>query len=631
MDIKGKFSKKIESLKTKIYSKNSNLHTKDRSDIHARSHDVADHWKDDEVKEIVKKNKPNLLKSTMFRKLFFGAIGFFLLAVLFGVFMFFGGSNTVSADNIDITVLGNAFANGGEELPLQIQISNRNNVSLEFADLIVEYQQGAGLGEDIKRERLGIGDISAGSIKKELFNITLFGQQGSTRDIKITLEYRVKGSNAIFVKEKVYTVNISSAPINLLVTGPGTSGSNQNLEFEIKTSLNTGESAENMMIVVEYPRGFDFKSADPEPSFGDNIWLLGDITSGTEKTIKVNGTIVAQSGEQRAFNVYAGQQNPEDERNIGVQFNSQSYLVSVQKPFLETKFTVNGKSESEVSIVSGAQVRGSINWKNTLSSRLTDVEITAELSGDIVNFSTVGTDGFFESSTNKIIWNKQLNPDLAEIEPGESGDLEFEFGTLSGSSTNSEATINLSIRGRQSSLGNAFEDIKNYDRKIIKVVTDLQVAAKVLYRSGSFLNNGPLPPTPDEPTTYTVVWSVANSSNKVVGAEIRATLPVYVKWLNNFQPKNQSVIYNESTREIVWNIGTINEGTGTTGPSKELEFQVEFTPSTSQINQTVPLVTGLRLKGKDAFTNFDINKTIATITHRLNLDLNYNPLNDKVQ
>src|SRR5690606_33301324 len=117
--------------------------------------------------------------------------------------------------------------------------------------------------ESIYRERIAVGDAPAGSVIRKLLNVQIFGQQGSTRDISITLEYRVPGSNAIFFKQKVYTINISSAPVNLLVTGPENSGSNQNLSFSIKTSLNTPESVRGMMVTVDYPRGFDFSGATP--------------------------------------------------------------------------------------------------------------------------------------------------------------------------------------------------------------------------------------------------------------------------------------------------------------------------------------------------------------------------------
>ena len=43
-------------------------------------------------------------------------------ALAFAGFMFYRGTRTISTENVDITVLGNSFTNGGEELPIEIQI-----------------------------------------------------------------------------------------------------------------------------------------------------------------------------------------------------------------------------------------------------------------------------------------------------------------------------------------------------------------------------------------------------------------------------------------------------------------------------------------------------------------------------
>lgn len=624
-------SKKIEELKNKIYSKTETLKKKARTHIHEDVKDVPSAWKDEEGPTATpKKKKRNLLQSSMFRKLFFGALTFFVLSIGFGVYMFFGGSNTVSADNIDITVLGNAFANGGEELPLQIQITNRNNVPLEYTDLLIEYQRGAGLGEDIHRERIGVGTISAGAVIKQLLNVTLFGQQGTTRDIAITLEYRVPGSNAIFVKQKAYTVNISSAPVSLLVTGPENSGSNQNLSFTIRTNLNTPEPVENMMVVVEYPRGFDFKSATPAPTYGDNIWVLGDLAPGNEKEIKIDGVIVAQPTEQRAFNVYVGQQKDVNEREMGVQFNSQSYVVAIQKPLLDTKITVNGNDAAEVVVGAPANIQGKIEWRNTTGQRLTDVEIVAELEGPLINFSSVTTAGFFESATNKIIWNRQNLPAFADIKPGQSGTLVFGFQTLPPTNGSSSA-INLSMKVRDPEHVNSFLDIKNFDRQVLRVATNLQMVGHALYHSGVFQNTGPLPPTPGQPTTYTISWSLANSLNDISGAEVRAKLPIYVDYVGSTSPGSESVTYNQTTKEIVWNIGTIKKGTGSNLPPKTLQFQVRLNPSATQIGTSPFLVQNITYKGTDVASNALLTGNIPNITTTLVNDLNYNYQHDKVE
>jgi len=630
MEKEPKFSKKIEELKNKIYSKKANLKPKARSVLDERPHEVSDTFKDDEIKKIIKKPSKSLLQSTMFRKLFFGSVLFFFVSVVFGAYMFFGESNTVSADNIEISVLGNAFASGGEILPLQINLINKNSVKLEYSDLLISYQQGAGEGEDMFRKRIGIGEVPAGDTVKELVEVTLFGQQGTTRDVNITLEYRVPGSNAIFVKEKSYTVNISSAPVNLSVSGPESSGSNQNISFSVKAGLNTKEAVKNMMIVAEYPRGFDFKSATPAPTFGDNIWVLGDLNPGVEKEIKVNGVIVAQSGEQRAFNVYIGQQKDINERGMGVQFNSQSYVVAIQKPLLDTRLTLNGNRDPEVTITSGSSVKGEIEWKNTTNDKLTDVEIVAEIKGTIVNFSSIDSSGFYESATNKIIWNRQNFEQFGEIKPGESGKLSFQFSTIPPTSS-SEATVDISLKARNPANVNEFLDIKNFDRKVIKVATKMQIVGEALYYSGAFPNTGPLPPTPGESTTYTISWSLVNSLNDVSGAEVRAKLPIYVDYVGTTSPRSENVNYNATTKEVVWNVGNVKKGTGTTLPVKELQFQVKFNPSSVHVGEVMELVESIKYKGVDTVNNAQINGSYGDIKTLLNGDLNYNPQNDKVQ
>ena len=64
--------------------------------------------------------------------------------------------------------------------------------------------------ESLKRDRVTVGTVPAGGKTEQLVNLILFGQQGTTRDINITLEYRVSGSSSIFIKPELYVVNISS-------------------------------------------------------------------------------------------------------------------------------------------------------------------------------------------------------------------------------------------------------------------------------------------------------------------------------------------------------------------------------------------------------------------------------------
>lgn len=430
-------------------------------------------------------------------------------------------------------------------------------------------------------------------------------------------------------------VNISSAPINLLVEGPDVTSTNQEISFDIITSLNTENVSEDMMVVVDYPPGFDFESATPRPTFSDNIWSLGDLSPGAEKKITVNGVVVAESGEERAFNVFVGRADPEDEQRIGTQFNSQNYIVAIEKPFLDIGLTVNGSGGPESVAFADRVTEGNIRFTNNLDTKITDVEIIAEFSGNVFDIDAISPrEGFLDTNTQSVIWNKQTKNSLGTIDPGDTEELVFNFSPLPFSETNienPEININLSIRGRQPSLGNSFQNIDNVVKKKVKFGTNFQMTGHALHNSGPIQNSGPLPPTPGQPTTYTIVWSLANTTSDVVNARAKATLPLFVDWTGNVSPASQDVTYNSATREVVWNIGNVNAGVGNTSAPRQVNFQVRLNPSGSQSGSVVNLISGANLTGKDAFTDVDINKNIQPVNTRLNRDSNYNPQYDSVQ
>ncbi len=625
----------IERLREKIYSpKTKSPSDKPRGNIIETHHPVADAWQK-EPPHVPRTKKKSLLGNTMFRKFFIGTILFFLFSIGFGVFMFFGGRNTVSADNIDLNILGNAFVSGGEELPLKIELVNRNNVSLEFSDLILQYQQGSGAGEELRSDRVTVGTIPAGGKVDKLVTLTLFGQQGTTRDVNITLEYRVKGSSAIFVKEKLYVVNISSTPVNLTVDGPVVTNTNQDLSWSVTTSLNTETAVSGMMLVVNYPPGFDFKSATPEPTFSNNIWDLGDLSKGAEKTITINGVLAADSGEERAFNIYTGTKDPNDEQRIGTQFNSEDYIIAIEKPFLDIAFDVNGNRAPETVGYPGQTAHANILVKNNYDTKITDVEITAKFSGNA--FDPEGIDlsgGFYDPLRQEITWNSETNDDLASIDPGESKELDFDFKpiTLSDSNIlNPSVDIALSVRGRQPSQGNQFTKIDNLVKKKVKFGSALQITGNALYVSGPIQNAGPLPPVPGSTTTYTVVWNVVNTSSRMTNVKVRAALPLYVDWTDKTSPTNQNVTYNPSNREVVWDAGTIDPYVGLSSSPKQVYFQVRLNTSGSQSGTIPKILLDSVITGKDSFTGQDVSRSTGPVTTRLNLDSNYNSGNDTVQ
>ncbi|MBI3888427.1 hypothetical protein HY311_01390 [Candidatus Nomurabacteria bacterium] len=615
---------RLEELKERLFSSNYKTKIEHRDEYsRLRRDEVSDSWGD--------KQKPEpdtednfFMKTSRFKKFFIFSIVFFGLTCLYAAYVFFAGGNTVSNNNIDISILGNNFTAGGEELPLIVGITNKNSSPLELADLIMEYPKGtsADLSTDTQTSRTSLGVIPAGAVRNENLKVTLFGEQGSVRPIKFTLEYRVAGSNAIFVKEKDYQVNISSTPINLSVDGPLTISPNQNITLNIKETLNATKPAPKILMKLIYPVGFQFISAVPAPSSGNNVWNLGDLAPGSEHDISISGKMVdVFDGEQKTFNISTGTQSDSDKSSIAVVFNSAMQTITVKKPFVEANIYINGISSSTYATDSKTPVDIEIRYVNNLDTTVNDLQIQAKVSGNALNRQSITAQrGFYDSGTDTITWDKNYQNQFKEVNPGDSGSVSFSVSPLSlfsaAGGVLSSPLINVGVNVSGSSVG----QLTNSASAVIRVISDVGFSAKALYYSGPFTNTGPIPAKVGKKTSYTIVWNLSNTANSISKAQVNSTLPPWIDFVGAISPPGENLTYNASTREIVWNADRIQRGAGITGAAKTVSFQVSFTPSLSQVGTAPTIINDAVLTGHDDFANVDVRVNKAGLTTKLDGD-----------
>jgi hypothetical protein len=503
-------------------------------------------------------------------------------------------------------------------------------VALEYTDLVLEYPKGsqAGAAADYNRLRRSISEVDSGQTKIEDFRITLLGEQGSTPEIKATLEYRVKGSNAIFVKEQRHKVTLSSAPLTVSFEAQKEIVSGQDIEVKVKIVPSATRVLKNMRLKVSYPPGFQWKSADPATALGNNTWDLGDISPGMTKTISIRGSILGQEGEDRTFNAFVGESDASDPSKLAVVFSSLSHTISISRPFISARLLVNNVDQEKYSVYSGKSVRGKIAWSNNLPTRIDDVQIRAEITGNALDLKSIApSEGFYNSLENTIIWDQNTNKEFASVEPGDSGAVEFDFSPLSlmqGANTfiaDPQIQIKVSIKAKQPAEGNVFREITNFTEKIVKINSELGLSGKTLYSIGAFANSGPVPPKVGEETTYTIVWTVTNSANNITGAEVRAKLaPFGVRFTGKTSPSTANITYNEATKEVVWKIGLVPKGTGFGKDPLEASFQVALLPSSSQIGSVPLLVGDSFLTGLDVFTEATLESKRSGLSTRISSD-----------
>ncbi|MFT5359597.1 MAG: hypothetical protein ACI88L_000055 [Candidatus Paceibacteria bacterium] len=578
-------------------------------------------WGSSSVKKYVPKKKRSIVKT-----IFVLSIVFFSFSILFLVFQLLSGNGKVSTKNIDIQVLGNTFTAGGEELPLQIQITNRNSVPLEYSDLLVNYPDGAG---DAVRERVSLGTIKAGETVVEARDVVLFGQQGSLQEIQTTIEYRIKGSNAIFFKDFSHFVTLNSAPIDLTIDAHNGVISGQKTTFTVKIRANNSVVNKDVGIKIDYPTGFRFEESDIDPVFGDSVWHLGDLGSGVEKEITFSGVLFGEEGEQRAFRFFVGPYTNFSSSDLSQVYSSYIHTATISRPFIGTQILIAGVDDETVSVKSGETIPVVIKWSNNLPTRIDDVVLEISLEGEILNESSIEVSGgFYDSNTKTIRWDKTNYGSFASVQPGSRSNINFSFSSLplyqgGDLAEDEEIKLSVSISGKKPTEGRSLETIKNSIQKTIQINSDLFITADGFFRSGPFNNRGTVPPVVGQETEYTIIWSVTNSANAASGAKAKTTLPNYVEYKNQVSPVTESVSYDPATREVTWNIGTINRGAGLTRLGKEVSFLVGLTPSISQIGSGPLLTSDTQILARDLFTGTSLESVVGPVSIRITNDQGY--------
>jgi uncharacterized repeat protein (TIGR01451 family) len=635
---------RIERMNKNLYSrKSSGIPIDERAPISREEYIVKEEW-DHPAPEISPEGEfviPHK-KGNLFKKIMIGALIFFFLSSGIALFMFFGGFNVISSQNVDISIVGPVSVQGGEELDLQINIQNKNNTDLETATLIVEYPSGTRSAEnittDFPRYRESLGTILAGKTTSRTVGALLFGEENTTKDIKISVEYQVRNSTAVFTKEKKYSVALGTSPVSIKVDSLKEVDANQETTFNITLTSNSNTTLQNILLVAEYPAGFTFTSASPAPTFDSMIWDVGQMEPGQKKVFAVKGRVEGQDGEERVLHWNVGIKSIDNPKLLQTTFVSFLNSVFIKRPFIGVNLSLDGSTNRELVVSRGRTIKGDIQWKNNLPTKIIDAEIQVKINGTILNRDTIRaySGGFYRSIDNTIIWTEDDNEKLFEINPGDNGLVSFSFDTFDLSRTeyaaltNQEVAISIDVKGKRVGENNVPETVTSSVVRKVKIASNLALTPRIVHSIGPFTNTGPVPPKVETPTTYTITWTLTNASNNVNNVRATAILPQYVRWLGQVSPATEKVTFNPEKNEILWQAGSIAAKTGYVTAPKQVSFQIEFLPSLGQVETTPELQGAVQVSGLDTFTNTTLQNSSGTITTKLIGDPKYGENTERV-
>lgn len=611
------------------------------------------------------------------------AVAFFVIAVAFFLYFFTigGGANPASPSSIDISITGPPAIAGGEVSELQVAIVNRNRVALELADLVVTFPPGTrsptDFATDYPSARIPLGTIEPGGKRQGTIAAVFAGAGATQSDVKVELEYRVSGSNAVFVAERDYAIVFRSSPLVISIDGNTETVSGQPVQFTATVASNASVPQKDVVLRVDYPFGFTFSSAIPAATI-PNTWYLGDFAPGETKTVQISGAVRGEPGDARVFRLSAGTRKSRESTTIDTKLVDNSHPIRISQSFLGLSIGINSTGQSAPSsdpfttvlptqttavVGPGESVAVTISYVNNLSSPINDAIIVARLSGVPIDGTQVRTtDGFYRSSDGVVLWDKTTTQGkLSTIPAGARGVLTFTFKAPEGATVGGNAFVDISVNAAGKRLGenDVPQSLQSAVVKKVQIASGVQLMAYGLYHTNPFVQyrEGPMPPKAQIETTYAILFSITNTTSRITSAKLTATLPPYVRWLLQHAPASFNLYVDgklvrnnqfqspppgdpcHGAGSVCWSIGEIEPGTGIGGTEPlQAALLIGFTPSASQIGQVPILAQDIVLTGTDSATgkliycgNETDQCTAKDITTNLQGDAGFNPAHSTVQ
>lgn len=551
--------------------------------------------------------KKNLKHPTFFKKFFIFSFLALIASLIFAYIYISSGGNLVTNKKIDLEVLGNSFVSGGEKANFDIIILNKNSVNLELASLLIKYDKGVGTKIPAS-DRIQIGTILPGETKRLPYVLPVIGQEGDIKDIVFDLEYRIAGSNALFVKTTTNQITLRSSVLGIGIDASSVSSPNQPFTLKVSLSPNGSETLKNIALKVEYPTGFTFRNATPGTFSSNNIWYLGDITSATPQTISITGDINGFNDEERVFRFYAGEFD-KNNNDISPVYVSKIHSVVLNKPFLSAK--INEDSQV-IPIQPNQSVPVTIVWQNNTEQVIRDIEITASLNGAAYDKEKIDpkNGGEFYDDRGIIIWDNRTNDGLSLANSGESGSVSFTFIPKSPNlitSPNKEVSVTVSIKGTPIDSISEIKEITSIDSKTYKLGTTASIDQSVVYSRGPIKNIGTLQPKIGTPSSYSVLWILSNTESTVSGTQVKAVLNKNFEWLGETSPNSENVSYNPSSREIIWNVGDLSKNPSPT-IRRQVYLKIGLTAKQAQFGEVPTILDRTVLTGTDTVNGSQINQ-----------------------
>jgi len=553
-----------------------------------------------------------------------------IIVIIVAVVAIIWGRGSFSLAKIDLSIEASGDIASGEEITITVFYKNNNRVNLNDTYLIINYPVGTFSvdGEEIFQEQIFLDTIFRKSGDSKEFKIRFIGEKEDIKNITAKLNFKPQNINSRFEKETSFRAEINEVLIKINIEGSEKIISGEDVSYLVGYENKTDKDINNLEIRLEYSDDFELEDAEPKSDDEDyKIWKIGTLKSDEKKEIKFRGTLTGEEGESKILRVVAGKV----ENGVFLQYSKSEHNTQIASSPLLLLLEVRGFDE-DCSVDAGKWLDYKIKFRNNTDVALEELILKAYFKDDIFDFKTVdlGGVGSFNSRENVITWAGGEVSALKLLDTNQSGDVSFSVQIKESMpifnlrDKNFLARITVDLETLTIPDQFSIKELRVEKKIICKINTELDLRTKVYYyeSNSGIINTGPIPPKVDQLTNYTVHWQIFNTSNDLENIKVETVLPQGTIWSDHYinNAEGSEVYYNERTKEMVWDIGSVPAGTGIVNSLYELIFQIGIVPSINQINTSPILLNQCFTEGKDIFTNKILSDFTREVTTHLRDD-----------
>jgi len=508
-----------------------------------------------------------------------------------------------SKEVLKLEIFGPEKITAGEEFEYTVKYKNNGNFRLEDVSFVFQFPEQSLPSDEEYQKSLRVmkklDDIYPGEEKVFHFRARLFGLKDSVHTAYATVNFRPKDLKASYQAQTSFSTVIENVPITFQFDLPDKVMAEKPFAFSLNYFSSIDYPLMDIRIKVNYPQNFQFIESHPK-SIENNEWVVPVLNRAEGGRITVKGSLTGEVGEAKPFKATLGFWR--ENKFIALKEISRFTVLSQASIYITQLINNSPQYVAHP----GDLLHYEIFFRNIGDEPLENLSLLVRLEGEPFDLDTLKVySGSFNPGDNFIIWDKRDIDELGFLDVNQEGKVEFWVELKDEWTLTTDRGFNQIIKTKVT-VGQVKEEFIN------KVSSKLEVDSQISFEDQVYFeNSGPYPPEKGKYTTLTVVLDAKNYYNEVKNVKVRGILPSYVDLTGQIQPKDAKLVFDQESREFIWEVGDLAIGTGVLSQGPQLAFQIRVKPQDDL--PLLRLIQNLKIEGEDQFVSSKIENDIGDI------------------